>query len=68
MVEAFDATLGMIHFPSEEAFGSVAAEGFARDLKFFGSRTAGIVEIAEGVPEAELFELSDWAGLTESLA
>jgi glycosyltransferase involved in cell wall biosynthesis len=68
MVEAFDAASGMIHFPSEEAFGSVVAEGLARDLKFFGARTGGIVEIAEGLPEAELFELNDWAGLTDAVA
>jgi len=29
----------MIHFPTEEAFGGVVAEGFARDLKLFGART-----------------------------
>ena len=68
MVEAFDAAAGMIHFPSEEAFGSVVAEGFARDLKFFGTRTGGIAEIAEGVPGAELFEINDWAGLTDAVA
>jgi len=67
MVEAFDAASGMIHFPTEEAFGSVVAEGFARDLKFFGSRTGGIVEIAEGVPGAELFGTNDWAGLTDAV-
>jgi glycosyltransferase involved in cell wall biosynthesis len=67
MVECFDATSGMIHFPSEEAFGSVVAEGFARDLKFFGARTGGIAEIAEGVPSAELFEMNDWRGLTDAV-
>jgi glycosyltransferase involved in cell wall biosynthesis len=68
MVECFDAASGMVHFPTEEAFGSVVAEGFARDLKFFGARTGGIVEIAEAVPGAELFEPDDWAGLTDALA
>jgi len=68
MVECFDAASGMIHFPTEEAFGSVVAESFARDLKFFGTRTGGIVEIAEGVPGAELFETDDWPGLTEAVA
>ncbi len=58
----------MVHFPTEEAFGSVVAEGFARDLKFFGARTGGIVEIAEGLPGAQLFEPDDWAGLTDALA
>jgi glycosyltransferase involved in cell wall biosynthesis len=68
MVECFDAASGMIHFPTEEAFGSVVAEGFARDLKFFGTRTGGIAEIANGAPGAELFEPDDWAGLTEAVA
>jgi glycosyltransferase involved in cell wall biosynthesis len=68
MVRAFDAAAGTIHFPTEEAFGSVAAEAFARDLKYFGARTGGITEIAEGMPEAELFESSDRAGLTEAIA
>ncbi len=68
MVEIFDAASGMIHFPTEEAFGSVVAEGFARDLKFFGTRAGGIVEIAGGAPEAELFEKEDWDGLTEAIA
>jgi glycosyltransferase involved in cell wall biosynthesis len=68
MVRCFDAASGMIHFPTEEAFGSVVAEGLARDLKFFGARTGGIVEIATGAPGAELFEKDDWNGLTEALA
>ena len=68
MVECFDTASGMIHFPTEEAFGSVVAEGFARDLKFFGSRTGGIVEIADGAPGAELFVPDDWPGLTEAVA
>ena len=68
MVECFDAASGMVHFPNEEAFGSVVAEGFARDLKFFGSRTGGIVEIAEGAPGAELFVPDDWPGLTDAIA
>jgi glycosyltransferase involved in cell wall biosynthesis len=68
MVGCFDAASGMVHFPTEEAFGSVVAEGFARDLKFFGARTGGIVEIAEGAPGAELFAPDDWPGLTESVA
>jgi glycosyltransferase involved in cell wall biosynthesis len=67
MVECFDAASGMIHYPTEEAFGSVAAEGFARDLKFFGARTGGITEIATGMPGAELFETEDWTGLTDAV-
>ena len=68
MVRIFDAASGMIHFPTEEAFGSVVSEGFARDLKFFGARTGGIVEIAEGTLDAELFATDDWQALTHSIA
>ena len=68
MVRCFDAASGMVHFPTEEAFGSVVAEGFARDLKFFGTRTGGIIEIADGMPGVELFEKDDWMGLTEAIA
>ncbi len=68
MVECFDAVSGLVHFPSEEAFGSVVAEGFARNLKFFGARTGGMIEIAEGAPEAEMFVPDDWPGLTEAIA
>jgi glycosyltransferase involved in cell wall biosynthesis len=68
MVQMFDAASGMVHFPTEEAFGSVVAEGFARDLKFFGARTGGIIEIADGTVDAELFGTEDWAGLTDSIA
>jgi glycosyltransferase involved in cell wall biosynthesis len=68
MVQIFDAASGMIHFPAEEAFGSVVAEGFARDLKFFGARTGGIVEIADGTVDAQLFGPEDWTGLSDSVA
>jgi glycosyltransferase involved in cell wall biosynthesis len=46
----------------------VVAEGLARDLKFFGARAGGIVEIAEGVPGVELFAGADWTGLTNAIA
>ena len=68
MVRGFDAVAGMVHFPTEEAFGSVVAEGLARELKFFGARVGGIVEITEGVPGVELFASEDWTGLTNAIA
>lgn len=68
LVRCFDAAAGMVHFPTEEAFGNVVVEALARDLKFFGSRLGGMVDIAEGVPGAELFARDDWAGLTEAVA
>jgi glycosyltransferase involved in cell wall biosynthesis len=68
MVQCFDVASGMVHFPIEEAFGCVVAEGFARDLKLFGARTGGVTEIVDGMPGAELFRNNDWSGLTEAIA
>lgn len=67
LIRQFDAASALVHFPTEEAFGLVVAEGLARNLKLFGSRLGGIKEIAEGVPGAELIDFQDWAGLTEAL-
>ena len=63
LIRHFDSAAGLIHFPSEEAFGLVVAEALARNLKFFGSAAGGVVDIARGVEGAELFGLQDWAAL-----
>jgi glycosyltransferase involved in cell wall biosynthesis len=68
LISLFDSASAMVHFPSEEAFGLVVAEALSRNLKFFGSRTGGIVDIAKGVDDAELFEPEDWSGLTSAMA
>jgi glycosyltransferase involved in cell wall biosynthesis len=68
LIRCYDSVAGMIHFSSEEAYGLNVAEALARNLKFFGSRLGGIVDIAEGVPGAELFALDDWTGLTNAIA
>jgi glycosyltransferase involved in cell wall biosynthesis len=68
LIDCFDAADGMVHFPSEEAFGLVVAEGMARHLKFFGANTGGIVDICRGVAGAELFDADDWSGLATALA
>lgn len=68
LIDAFDGAAGVIHFPSEEAFGLVVGEALARNRKFFGSRVGGIIDIASGVPGAELFESSDWSGLAEAIS
>jgi glycosyltransferase involved in cell wall biosynthesis len=67
IVAALDASQGMIHFPSEEAFGLAPAEGLARNLKLFCSRTGGIIDIATGVEEAELIDVTDWNGLRAAI-
>ncbi len=68
LVRAFDAVAGVIHFPTEEAFGNVVGEALARNLKFFGANLGGIKDIAREAPGAELFARDDWAGLTEAIA
>jgi glycosyltransferase involved in cell wall biosynthesis len=68
LVSCYDSVTGVIHFPTEEAFGNVVGEALARNLKFFGADLGGIKDIARETPGAELFARDDWAGLTEALA
>jgi glycosyltransferase involved in cell wall biosynthesis len=56
LVNEFDLADAIVHFPSEEAFGLVVAEGLARNLKLFGSRVGGLIDIAAGVDGAELID------------
>jgi len=67
LVALMDRSAGLIHFPKEEAFGLVVAEGLARNLKFFGAKIGGIVDIAAGVEGAELFDLGDAGALEASI-
>ena len=68
LIAALDAAAALVHFPTEEAFGLVVAEGLARNLKFFGAGVGGVVEIAGGVDGAELFAPDDFIGLENALA
>jgi glycosyltransferase involved in cell wall biosynthesis len=68
VIDCLDLAHGLVHFPTEEAFGLVVAESMARKLKFFGARLGGIKDICSGVPDAELFEAEDWAGLEKGVA
>ena len=45
----------------------VVAEALARNLKFFGTRLGGILDITESAPGVELFEQNDWTGLTTAI-
>jgi glycosyltransferase involved in cell wall biosynthesis len=63
LIEIMDAASALVHLPLEESFGLVVAEGLARNLKFFGARIGGIVDIATGVEGAELFDPDDLASL-----
>ena len=68
LMQVYDSAAAMVHFPTEESFGMVVLEGFGRDLKFFGARLGGIVDIAKDMPGAELFAGEDWPGLTAAIA
>jgi glycosyltransferase involved in cell wall biosynthesis len=67
LIDCYDHASALIHFPTEEAFGLVVAEALARNLKFFGAQLGGIIDIASGVPGAELFSMNDWDGLEQSI-
>jgi glycosyltransferase involved in cell wall biosynthesis len=67
LVELMDRAAGLIHFPKEESFGLVVAEGLARNLKLFGANVGGIKDLAAGVEGAELFEPGDATGLEVSM-
>jgi glycosyltransferase involved in cell wall biosynthesis len=68
LIASLDAASALIHIPSAEAFGLVVAEALARNLKFFGTRTGGIVDIAAGIDNAELFSLADQNRLSSAIA
>ncbi len=67
LIATFDATSALVHIPSEEAFGLVAAEGLARNLKFFGTRIGGLTDIADEIEDAELFDLRDTNALRSAI-
>jgi glycosyltransferase involved in cell wall biosynthesis len=67
LLTAMDTATGMVHAPHEEAFGLVAAEGLARNLKLFGSRVGGLVDVAAGIEGAELFDRGNMAALEEAI-
>jgi glycosyltransferase involved in cell wall biosynthesis len=68
LLHYYDSAAAMVHFPTEESFGMVVLEGLGRELKFFGARLGGIVDIAKDMPGAELFAPDDWPGLNAAIA
>jgi glycosyltransferase involved in cell wall biosynthesis len=64
----FDESSALVHFPMEESFGLVVAEALARDLKVVAPRVGGIVDIADGVPGAELLERDEPEAMRAALA
>ena len=67
LIKTMDEASALVHFPNEEAFGLVVAEGLARNLKFFGSKVGGIEEIAAGVAGAEIIDEDRWDQLGERI-
>lgn len=67
IISKMDDSDAMIHFPSEEAFGLVVAESLSRNMKFFGSRLGGILDICNEIEGAELFAANDWNGISEAI-
>jgi glycosyltransferase involved in cell wall biosynthesis len=68
LIDTVDAATALIHAPSEEAFGLVVAEALARNLKVFGTKIGGMVDIVADVEGAELFPLNDSAALGSAIA
>jgi glycosyltransferase involved in cell wall biosynthesis len=64
---AMDTASALVHFPTEEAFGLVVAEGLARNRKFFGANIGGVGEIAKNVEGAELFSAIDFTALQTAI-
>jgi glycosyltransferase involved in cell wall biosynthesis len=67
LISALDSASALIHASREESFGLAVAEALARNLKFFGSRTGGVPDIADGVEGAELFAADDWAAMEKAI-
>jgi glycosyltransferase involved in cell wall biosynthesis len=68
LIVTYDAASALIHVPTEEAFGLVAAEALSRNLKVFGTRTGGLLDIAQDVPAAELIDAYDQEQLHNAIA
>jgi glycosyltransferase involved in cell wall biosynthesis len=67
LIRTIDEASALVHFPGEEAFGLVVAEALARNRKFFGAATGGIIDIASQVDGAELYRSGDFDALEEGL-
>ena len=67
LVREMDSANAFLHFPKEEAFGLVVAESLARNLKLFGARVGGVVDIASSLQDVELYDPADWLGLKNGI-
>lgn len=67
LIDTFDRSDALIHFPYEESFGLVVAEALARNLPVFGADVGGIPDIMSGVENARLIPGGDWRALGEAV-
>lgn len=67
VIAQYDRSTALVHVSAVESFGLAVAEALSRNLKFFGFKSGGVLDIASGVEGADLFEDSDWLGLKSSI-
>lgn len=67
LIRLMDSASGLVHAPIEEAFGLVVAEGLARNLKFFGAKVGGIIDIAQGAEGADVFDPGNMQGMEDAI-
>ena len=68
LLTTIDRADALLHFPKEEAFGLVAAEALARNLKLFVAQTGGLIDIVHGAAGVELYAPRDWSALGDGIA
>ena len=68
LLDCYDEADALIHSPRAEPFGLVVAEALSRNLKFFGSREGGVIDIADGIDGTELHDPDDWDALFHGIA
>ena len=68
VIAQYDGSTALVHVSAVESFGLAVAEALSRNLKFFGFKSGGVLDIATGVEGAELFEDCDWPGLKSAIA
>lgn len=67
LVSMMDQAHAIIHFPMEEAFGLVVAEGISRGLTIFASRAGGLSEVCGDWSGCQLLEKNDFTALRDTL-
>ncbi len=68
VIAQYDCSTALVHVSAVESFGLAVAEALSRNLKFFGFKSGGVLDIATGVEGAELFADGDWPALKASVA